>query len=538
MKTNKYFLIAILFFISCLIYAKTIFFQFVWDDKSLIVDNPYLRQPIHLIEIFSNAFWKFSQLKREGTLYYRPITTLLFITEFKIWAAQPAYYHLVNVVLHSLCTSLLFLISTHFLNDQKKGFLISLLFVVHPAVSSSVSWISCQSDLLSTSLFLFSFLIWIRKKPSQFAALPFLLLSMLSKETLVLGPVILFFYDLTIRKPTRNSYLSLLLIPIYFGMRAFAMEQVLTGLSQISFEGGYRILLYMGRILLPLPLAPREMLQSISVATQYSTFAVFVFIAFFSIYVSRKYPTILFSTLWFWFAILPIAGFTSQSLRFSDQLLYFSLTSACVLSGIFLSKVNIRYFTFFIFIVLGSISFTRTDIWKDDISLWSYNYSKHPTDIKTNINYAVALFDGDRPEQGCKIFESLAKRNQTEFTPKDFSLIQYNLGNCLVDTKAHEAYIAYHLALEQTPSMWPARFNLILILQNTKQYKKAEEESQKFTQISPDLSISWKTLGYSAYYNGHYAISKDAFERTLELNKNDPEASSMLEKIRNEMNNL
>lgn len=529
MKNNPKMLGLILALVAMAIYGKTILFGFVWDDKSLIVENPYLRQPIHFFDIFSNAFWNFSQLKREGTQYYRPVTNLLFIAEFKLWGLQSWLYHFLNILFHIFSALLLFFICNRIFKDTCKSFLISLIFISHPAVSTTVSWISSQSDLLCVSLLLLSFMLWMEKGKHRFyLAIPVLFLSMLSKETAVLGPLLFLSYDYFFDRMDRKSFTPLLLIPVYFMLRGLVLTHVIAPGSEISLDAFTRTLLYIGRILLPTPMAPREILQNFSLYVQIGSALALIVMIFGTLVFTKNRPRFRFYIVWFLIAIVPIAGWTSGNLRFSDQLLYFAMVPSSIAIGWLLTAMNFRIFSIFTILILASISFVRIGIWKNDLTLWSYNVSRFPNDTKTNINYGVALFDTGNLKKACLIFDRLGNREKEDVSAKEFSLIHYNAGNCQSEKQPQKAIGHFHKALEATPSMWPARFNLILLLQQMKQYDKAKAESIRFTQISPELSISWKTLGYSSYYLKDFTLSRQSFEKAVELNKDDADSLSML----------
>lgn len=72
---------------------------FVWDDRTLIIENVVIKHWDNLSTLFGQSFLG---------LYYRPVTMLSFALEYVVWGLKPWGFHLTNVLLHTANSLLVF----------------------------------------------------------------------------------------------------------------------------------------------------------------------------------------------------------------------------------------------------------------------------------------------------------------------------------------------------------------------------------------------------------------------------------------------
>ena len=87
-----------------LAYALTPFGGFVWDDHSLIAEDPAVLTLRPIWYYFSHLFWS-GPLSVEQR-YYRPLVTLSYALERRLWGEWPGGYHVTNLLLHLGCVAL------------------------------------------------------------------------------------------------------------------------------------------------------------------------------------------------------------------------------------------------------------------------------------------------------------------------------------------------------------------------------------------------------------------------------------------------
>jgi hypothetical protein len=89
-----------LFAFSCLLYANTLFNDFVWDDRTLVVENAELGAldwPT-VERLFSSHYWEFAG-KRAAL--YRPVAALSLHVDHQLHGKDPLGYHLTNTLLNA-----------------------------------------------------------------------------------------------------------------------------------------------------------------------------------------------------------------------------------------------------------------------------------------------------------------------------------------------------------------------------------------------------------------------------------------------------
>lgn len=204
--------------LAFMVYLPALGNGFVWDDNYFLTDMPYLRDPAlwwqHILEpLFVSRN------------YFRPLPLLTFVLEIRLGGLNPFVFHLSNLLLHVLNTTLVVLLarglSNSAANSSRKNVMAAcagLLFGLHPALIETVCWISDRFDLMMV-FFLFSALLCdltIRHLKARALSVGVLfLLALLCKETAVVFAVLLPVWQLTCRakrgKPLREGAQQLVL---------------------------------------------------------------------------------------------------------------------------------------------------------------------------------------------------------------------------------------------------------------------------------------------------------------------------------------
>ncbi|XP_069759228.1 protein O-mannosyl-transferase TMTC1 isoform X2 [Narcine bancroftii] len=137
--------------------------ELVHDDVWAIVNNPDLRASAPLRGIFSNDFWGKSMGDNSSHKSYRPLCILTFKLNILLGGMTPLYFHVVNVGLHCVVTSLLLHTCDKVVfQDRRIAFFAALLFAVHPVHTEAVTGIVGRADVLACVLFLLAFLSYLR----------------------------------------------------------------------------------------------------------------------------------------------------------------------------------------------------------------------------------------------------------------------------------------------------------------------------------------------------------------------------------------
>jgi|GEM_PF-2205802 len=118
----------------------------LFDDHHSILDNNYIRVKGYMARFFVDPNMFSNEPERR---MYRPLVLLTYALNYAISEYNPAYWHALNLLFHSLNGFLVFLIFDMLFKSRRVALVFAALFVVHPAVSESVIYLSARSTLMA-----------------------------------------------------------------------------------------------------------------------------------------------------------------------------------------------------------------------------------------------------------------------------------------------------------------------------------------------------------------------------------------------------
>ena len=203
--------------IGFIIYANMLLNGFAWDDLVFIINNPEMHH--------GNLSFLFGKNMFNSGPFYRPLPAIYFAFSYYLFENHAFYYHFIQLLLHLLGTSMLFLLFSLFFSEGL-AFFLALIFLVHPINVESVAYIgSTQSELyfipgiaallLATKYHL---------SPKRFIVISALLvITLFTKETgfLFMLLVILFRYLFKLNSVKNFSLLTAAIVLFYAGIRVF-----------------------------------------------------------------------------------------------------------------------------------------------------------------------------------------------------------------------------------------------------------------------------------------------------------------------------
>ncbi|MBI4335874.1 MAG: glycosyltransferase family 39 protein, partial [Candidatus Omnitrophica bacterium] len=185
-----------------LIYSPSLANQFIWDDIHLVVNEDLIRDFNRLPDIFRTHLFH----NTGGSNFYRPLQTLSFMVDYRIWGLNPFGYHLTNTLLHLLNVILIYFFVSAIFKNPDAGFLTSLVYAVHPVNTEAVTYISGRADPLGGLFFLAALLFYIKFRSRGGGLIPlflsvlFFAFALLTKEATLVLPLVLIIYDALILK--------------------------------------------------------------------------------------------------------------------------------------------------------------------------------------------------------------------------------------------------------------------------------------------------------------------------------------------------
>lgn len=398
---------AILIIISILgiiVFFNTFFNNFIGDDFNQIVDNPI----VHSIGNFPRFFLgsTFNTGGQLGGVYYRPFQSAYYAVVYSLFGAHAFYFHLFQLLLHIVNAILLLLFFRYFF-DKKLSFVLSLIFLVHPINTETISYIADAQDIL---FLLFGLLaLNVVKKDSQSARKYFwifllLFSSLLSKETgLLFIPTLLFFVYLFKRKQLATYFgVSALVFLSYiffrFGIAHIEFGMIFTApfpymsLAQRMINMPAIAFYYLKTAFYPMKLITPQswFITSVSIKDFYGPL---IFVSLFFI-ICVAIGLILFKKRrqWFraylFFSLLLVLGlvmhlqFFPLDFTVADRWFYFPLIGLLGVLGVCFANLD-GFFRdhkipvlLFVIVILGFFSvrsFIRTANWRDGLTLFSHD---------------------------------------------------------------------------------------------------------------------------------------------------------------------
>lgn len=153
--------------------------QLIWDDTSLVRDNPFIKSPLLILETFRHFLSPDS-----GSAHYRPVQNISYGLDYLVWNADTFGYHLSNLFWHVGSGILLYFLLLRLLEpfhrrfgqsgrqDGRRGlswaaFFVALLWLVHPTHSAAVDYISGRADSLAFFFACGAWLLFLRSRSNR-----------------------------------------------------------------------------------------------------------------------------------------------------------------------------------------------------------------------------------------------------------------------------------------------------------------------------------------------------------------------------------
>ncbi len=193
---NEHVLVASMLFVTALVYAATVRFQFVYDDDGQIVQNALIRSWKFVPQYFRGQVWEYLFPDAPAN-YYRPLNVLWFRINHAVFGLHPSGWHLAAVLLHLLATFLAYRVARRLTGRPLVAVLAALVFGVHPMRHEVVAWVSGTTESLWSVLFFCAFLAYLRSRENHrivwmgISCLCYTA-ALLSKETAMVLPVVVF----------------------------------------------------------------------------------------------------------------------------------------------------------------------------------------------------------------------------------------------------------------------------------------------------------------------------------------------------------
>ncbi len=563
-----------------LIYSNNLKGPLVFDDEQNIRDNRYIR----IKEISFNAV-KDAAFKSHAP--NRPIPNISFALNYYFHQYNMKGYHVVNILIHIITGILLYffikitmgiegvrsqksedssqqptvrlsgsteltevspttadsqntshfsLPTSHFLIP----FLSSLIWLVHPLQTQSVSYIVQRMNSMAAMFYIMSFLFYVHarlakggiKKPLLFAGSLIAGVSALaSKEIAGSLPFFIFLYEWYFFQDLNREWIKRYLFifgGILFFLIIFALiymgtnplDKILQAYQQRDFTMSQRVLtefrviiFYISLIIFPHPSRlnlTHDFPLSYSLFDPINTLFSILIIAGLiglAVYLAKKERLISFCIIWYFGNLVIESSVIGLELIFEHRN-YLPSMLVCLIGVNEIIRVlknqTLRVFKTIrvsekipgyilisvIAIILSFWTHERNGVWSSDFSLWKDCVEKSPKNVRPYNNLGISL-----SAQG-KIEEAMNYFKQAIQIKPDYAYAHNNLGYALaLQGKTEEAIPYYLKAIQIIPGYVDANYNLANALSKQEKYEEAAKHYSNVLMVMPDHEKAHNGLG-------------------------------------------
>ena len=537
----------ILIGLALLGYGTSLFNTFVIDDSYILSNNFTVRKLGNLRYLFSGNYF---QLFWEQT--YRPLVTLSYILDFKVWGLRPFGFHLHNLILHILNVLLVYSILRHIRNGYVPALVTAGLFACHTISGEAVNVISFREDLQVVLLMLLSVyavLKFLKEEKRGYQYLVWLLcfLALLAKENGAVLPFLLAGAAFMIRgrsfykeKPAFWLGVALCFL-LGIWVRFVIMSHDVNGAGHPSLTGTVfeKIIkianiqgIYLQSFFYLKPFLPNMGAEILSGHIDRDFLTMIITGILFLLWVvllsdRRAWAAVVFYAL----AMGPVSNIIPLNNPIEYRYLYFPALGIYFLLAVTIQKLkenwelSNQYMTVLLTIVFvppALFSCLWNGHWKDDMSLWSYNVRYLPDYYRPWADLAVA-----QNNKGYYAEAEESARFSLILNP-DYFYAWAALGTSQLHRGLYrEALDSYSSALRY-PSVRGNRaeiyFGIGYALSALNNDSEAKVYYEKTLKENPDHTGALTNLAILLCEKGNYAAARPLLERVIAQDPQDTEA--------------
>ena len=550
-----------------LLYFRPGGFDYVaYDDDLYIYENDRILQGLSV----SNAKWAMTAEVGEN---WHPMTLISYMIDVELFGPDPGAQHLVNLLMHALNSVLLFFALFYMTSGKWAGFLVAVLFAVHPLHVESVAWISERKDLLSTFFMLLTIVAYVRYVRTSnlwtYCGSAFLfLLALMSKPMVVTLPVLLLLLDVwplnrlsdTDDGQTRTRVMFDLIkekLPLF-------LMSLICGAITIQYQSGAEInlayadvtflermanafnsyVVYLIQTVWPFGLAVFYPHPGKDVSFLSGGLSLIVLLALSALAYRNRRLAPWFAVGWLWFlvALLPVIGIMLVGGQaHADRYVYIphiGLFVGLIWLALPLFKRQglrrgIACFAMGLIVVGFSVqTWRQVSHWRDSETLFLRALNVAEDNENIRIHLGVYYMTEDRTEEAREHFT-----RAVELNPESVHA-HTNLGTCLRNLGDVEGAIAsYEMAIAVGPT-WPQpHAQLGALYYRSGDVDFSISSLRRALELDPDYKFAHVVIANAYAQKGDWRSAVRHMEEVLRLDPYDQEAANRLDELRRIMDN-
>jgi len=557
----------ILTLLGFLIYSNIFRAQFQFDDHSVIVENPFIRNLLDIPAIW-NAF------------NTRFVTGLSLAFNYHLGKLDVLSYHVFNVSVHVLNSLLVYWfcvltfetpnLSGSELAKQKKqiGLFASLLFLTHPIQTQTVIYIWQRSASLTTLFYTASLICYIKSRLGSSKIYYFIsflcaVCAMFSKEIAITLPFALALYECSFLGSAGESKMNrfykilpfLCLVPVIPltltrapGITLDLMRSHLNSSnSYLNFESMTRgvdedmmprsayiltqinvLMTYLRLLILPInqnldydyPLA-----RSFFEPGTLLSFALLLGVIIAGALLFKKHRLAAFGIFWF-FLTLSLESLIPQSETIFEHRLYLPIIGFVFFVAywffFFLKKKTPATSMIVMILLIGiscALTYQRNGIWKDEVTLWTDVIKKSPGKARGYNNRGNAYHNIGRFDQAITDFDKAIQIQPA------YEAYYNRRGNAyLAKGLSDQAVLDYNQAIQIEPDYSEALFGRGNAYLSQNLLDQAVSDYTKAIQIKPDYVEAYNNRAIAYHDQGLIDQSLEDYAKIIQIKPDYAEA--------------
>lgn len=496
---------AALVVVTFICYAGSLRNSFHYDDSHSIVENHHIRKLSAVPAFFIDS----GTFSNEASMaMYRPLLQASYAVNHALHGYDVAGYRLVNLLVHALCTVVVFAFVRKLGMSAIQAWCIGAAFALHPINSQLVNYISSRSELLYVLAVLGALYVH-RFKGTRGAACVLYVLALLCKSAAVVFLPLVLLVELARGRQLRQALLQALpyaLLTVAYlvvismdGFLPRSLGQDVRPLDVQLFTQTKAIIFYLKLIAMPIGLSVEHAFveaTSFTDGTVVVSAVLILSVLALTIRSSARLPWVTMGVLWF-FAGLMLTFIFPLNVLVNEHRLYLPLVGVLIVLGAVIRKGNASRtplripasvsVALAVALLLTGASHTqaRNAVWADEHTLWKDAVSKAPGMFRAQSNLGLALY-----ERG----ELCAAR------------------------------VAFERSIEINPRYGKSWSNLGLVYEDIGLLERAEQSFERARQLSPELSGSYNNLGRLYSRLGRNDEAVPLLENAVRLDPHNVEA--------------